>query len=758
MPGLRTPCGRTLVVLAWPALLLSGPARAQTSASERDVFQMRLEELFQVTIVTASNTQERLADAPATVIVLTREELRARGYTELSQVLDDLPGMDVVRPYGDTYVRDYMRGFRNSIGEAFLLMVDGVVFNDLHYNSAEVALAAMPLSNVERIEVVYGPASSVYGANAFMGVINVITVKDKPATGSSTAVFLTGGSNRARTVDASYFYKNSGSDLRFSLTARLDDGRLDEESGERYEYTRNRYYSDRRLWGGLLDNPALGGRFRSSHQNRSFDLRGFLGDTELGVQYYRLASGYGLEYPGDVAQNDATWGRPEYSIHVRQTARLSPTVSSTSLVRYRRSDVSNDSYFVDGHVDLNPDSPFYRQFVAAVSYWQVLNSSWSAFQDFDVRLARLHLNAGLKYEQKDLHKTGDRAGQALDPAAPGAYLPAALLDAATYLYPEPPSNVLRRENRIRTEDLGVYVQARLPFTKLWSEDDTHQVNVGLRVDNNSQYGSATTVRAGYVGRYGKWSLKLLYGEAFQEPVPRALYAGWRGSGSDPDLEPEESRTVEVAGSRTGKRLSAFTTVYFINNRNTIFNVPGGARNLGERQVVGWDGHLRWQAPLAAPGRLTVWGYYSRILKATEDNLDAAGRIVSAVPIGDLAPTKLWLGVTAGPHDQLTATLRARYVGARTTVITNPIRRVGAFATVDATLTWRSAFVPGLGVQLTARNLLGTHYAHPGIRTADAGQTPGEFDAEGMWRGSTGYFNSLLPQPGRAILFSLQLDK
>jgi outer membrane cobalamin receptor len=96
-----------------------------------------------VTVVSASNTSEKLAEAPATVIVITRDDLAKRGYTELSQVLDDLPGMQVVRPYGATYLKNYWRGFRNTIGDPFLLLLDGVVLNHLYFNTADV-LVTLP--------------------------------------------------------------------------------------------------------------------------------------------------------------------------------------------------------------------------------------------------------------------------------------------------------------------------------------------------------------------------------------------------------------------------------------------------------------------------------------------------------------------------------------------------------------------------------------------------------------------------------------
>src|SRR5690349_2361956 len=88
------------------------PARAQDPAAPDDLRDLSLEQLMSTEIVSASRTAEKLSDAPATVLVVTREDIVSRGYTELSELLADLPGMDVVRPWGATYMKNYWRGYR----------------------------------------------------------------------------------------------------------------------------------------------------------------------------------------------------------------------------------------------------------------------------------------------------------------------------------------------------------------------------------------------------------------------------------------------------------------------------------------------------------------------------------------------------------------------------------------------------------------------------------------------------------------------
>jgi outer membrane cobalamin receptor len=707
---------------------------------------MSLEELLSVTIVSASNAQESLTEAPATVIVITRTEIQQRGYQEMSEILDDLPGMDVVRPFGATYFKNYWRGYRNSIGDPFLVLLDGIVLNHLYFNTADV-LVTLPLSNVERVEVVYGPASSVYGPNAFMGVINVITTREGKSPGASAEGRLTAGTADSRIADVTARYEKD--DFSVRISGRFDDGHVDGSHRDLYEFTKDRYYSDRRLWGGFVDNPNLGGKFLSERRQRSADLRINLGLIEAGLLYQRLSSGNGTEYTGDRGQNNAVWSRPDLTGFVRVKKALSAVLDSSLLVRYRRSDVANDSYFLDSFNGVDEAGRPAR--LVQLSYWQALNSSWAVFQDFEAHPGRrgkgsgdtaggspttlgiLDVNFGFKYERKDLQKAYDiNAGPAL---------PASSVLASTYPYPVPPTESYVNANRITTSDAGIYAQAKVRIA------GPHQVNLGLRYDRNSQYGGATTVRAGYVGDFGAWGAKALYGEAFQEPNARLLYGGWTGSGSDPSIDPEKSRTVELAGSYKKSSFSGLLSVYWVRNIDTIVNTAQGAKNIASRRVVGADLHLRALLS-AAKVRVKGWTYISTILHEEESEGSS-----QSWQIGDLAHFKFMAGVTAEFSPLVSGTLRGRYIGMRETVITNPVGEVGGYATIDATFTATDLFRSGIGVSFSATNLLDRGYVQPGVREASAGTDPGTFDAAGLYSGSRSYYSSLLPQPGRAVSLS-----
>ncbi len=734
-----------LILALSPVGLLAGLATAQDMVITPEIIEVLRWIEAEGYVMSASNTAEKIDEAPATTIVLTRAELNARGYTELSQILDDLPGMEVTRPYGDTGLKNYWRGYRNTIGEPFLVMVDGLPFNHLYFNSGDTPLVTLPLSNIERVEVVYGPASSVYGANAFVGVINIFTRRDADENGSTLNGRMSGGSNNGRLADLNYFYKMEA--LRFSLTMRIDNGEVDRDAAQRYEFLKDKYYADRRIWGGFVDNPNIGGRFESPFQHRSLDGRVFWGNTEVGLQYYAHSAGYGMAYVADLVQSNAVWKRPELSLYARHSEKLlDDKVQTRTLVRYRRSDVSNDSYFVDGYFDAAQNS-----FVAAFSYWQALNASWTVAQEADVTVTdRISFNAGLSYEQKNLQKAYDVNGESAS-GTPGGYEPVGSIGADTYNYPDPPVNTFQHQNRIVTEQLGAYIQSRFQVL------DNHRLHLGLRVDDQSEYGTTRTLRLGYTGRFDKLTLKLLYGEAYQEPVPRQLYGGWKGAGSDPDLKPEESKTVELSAGYQLADTKTLLSLWHVDNSKTIINTPDGAQNLGDRQVTGLDIHVQSTHKPGFCDRLELWAYYSHIFTAEETKTVTDGKKIKG-DIGDLAKDKIWFGATA-EFARLTTTLRGRYMGDRQTVDTNPVPSVAGYVTLDFNAIFKLFPSANWHISLQVNNLFDAIYDHPGIRDADAGVTPGYFDETGKYHGPGAdryYYSSLLPQPGRTVLISLHV--
>ncbi len=154
------------------ALILTSAAGAQnrTSSDANELLMLA----GQQTVVTASKKAQRVSDAPSAVTVITEEEIRASGATTLMDVLRYAPGVDVSesnRSRADVSVR----GFNTQFISKLLVMVDGRSIYSEFVGGVYWNTIPLLLSRIKRIEIVRGPGSALYGANAFNGVINIIT-------------------------------------------------------------------------------------------------------------------------------------------------------------------------------------------------------------------------------------------------------------------------------------------------------------------------------------------------------------------------------------------------------------------------------------------------------------------------------------------------------------------------------------------------------------------------------------------------------
>jgi outer membrane receptor for ferrienterochelin and colicins len=711
---------------------------AQEEKGISDLLNLTLEELMNPEITTASQLKEKVSDAPGTVIVITKDDILSRGYSELSEIFNDLPGMDIVRVNGDISFKNYWRGFRNSFGADYLLLLDGLPWSDLYYNDAEV-IRAFPISNIEKIEIVYGPVSSIYGANAFNGVINVKTVNKKDIDGSYFSGQISGGSQETAIGDMHFFYQKEN--MRLSLAVRAENGDAFPENSEEYEWAKSKYINDRQLWGGFVDSPGSAG-LKSLNRHRAVDLRGYFNDIEIGLQFYQLTSGYSVQYAVDKVLPNVIWTKEDYSAYVRHILDLSDVLKSTTVFRYNASDIPNNAALAQGYnqVDVNGDTSRFINF----ELWQSLNSSVVLTQDFHYKFTeKLQIRTGFEYEQKNLQKAYE--------ISPGPFLIPDSVDAGIYPFPEPPSPTHKYQNRIITDDVSGYSSLKYSIT------DRDIVNLGLRLDQNSQYGDAVTIRSGYIRKQGDFIFKLLYGEAFQEPSPRVLYGAWGGLGSDPDLKPERSNTIEFSTNHKAERINQKVSFYLIKNSDTILNLEQGGRNVGERDIYGFDYHFIHKPEGRILKGITVWGYYSYIHTEGDEVYDAANDRYLKGEIGDIAPHKFNFGITYQPVRKLSYALSGRYVSERNTVDSNPIKKVPSHTLFDLNVRVIDVLSDGLTLSFKVSNIFDETYFHPGIRTADAGETPGSFNNNSVWHGSEGWLNSLLPQPGRSIFLRLEFD-
>ena len=138
--------------------------------------EMDLEQLQEVTIVTASKYSQKLSETASLVTVIDKQEIKQFGFRTLGDALRTVPGFFVNN--NRSYENVGIRGFDQSadINGRMLVMIDGIRMNDAIYDQGFVGNELpLDIDLVERIEVVQGPGSSMYGNNAFFAVVNLIT-------------------------------------------------------------------------------------------------------------------------------------------------------------------------------------------------------------------------------------------------------------------------------------------------------------------------------------------------------------------------------------------------------------------------------------------------------------------------------------------------------------------------------------------------------------------------------------------------------
>jgi outer membrane receptor for ferrienterochelin and colicins len=204
------------------------------------VAQVRREELT-TQVASVSKTNESLREAPATVMVVTADEIQRRGYLDIEEVLHDLPGFDISRTDSDLYSYIFLRGYRTTDNDRLVFIVDGVEQNELSSNTLYLS-RQYPLSNIDRIEVVYGPASTMYGANAYTGVISIITKTPEAILDEhkhfGVAGQITGGGYGGGSADVALAGRDSSGTIAWSISGNFQRSKSRNLSGNGdWDYT-----------------------------------------------------------------------------------------------------------------------------------------------------------------------------------------------------------------------------------------------------------------------------------------------------------------------------------------------------------------------------------------------------------------------------------------------------------------------------------------------------------------------------------------
>ena len=147
-------------------------------AKPNDLSDASLEQLMNVEVTSVSKKEQRISKVAAAIYVISQEEIRRSGATNIPDLLRMVPGMDVAQIRANTWAVS-ARGFNGVYANKLLVLIDGrTVYNPV-FSGVFWFMQDVPLVDIERIEVIRGPGATVWGANAVNGVINIITMSSK---------------------------------------------------------------------------------------------------------------------------------------------------------------------------------------------------------------------------------------------------------------------------------------------------------------------------------------------------------------------------------------------------------------------------------------------------------------------------------------------------------------------------------------------------------------------------------------------------
>ncbi len=146
-----------------------------------DFGDLDLSLLLNTEVVSASQKKENISDAPAVIDVVTPEQIRAWGASTLNDVLQHIPGVEVIENYYG-YTNINVRGIQQPLyNSQVLLMIDGIPL--IEFGNMSLHVEQVPINSIERIEIIRGPGAVLYGTNAYSAVINVITKEPESSGG-----------------------------------------------------------------------------------------------------------------------------------------------------------------------------------------------------------------------------------------------------------------------------------------------------------------------------------------------------------------------------------------------------------------------------------------------------------------------------------------------------------------------------------------------------------------------------------------------
>lgn len=582
------------LLLAW-----AGVSAAALSEDEAELAAVYGDKSF---ISIATGSKQSLTRAPAVATVITAEDIAATGARNVDEALQAVPGMHV--SVGYIYDPVYaIRGVHTKYNPQVLMLLNGVPLTSPNLGNRGDGWSTIPAEQIARIEVIRGPGSALYGADAFTGVINVITKTSRDIDG--TLVGARGGSYNSREG----WIQHGGELGPVEVAAYLHVGKTDGPD----ETVQSDAQSGLDALFGTKASHAPGPVQRASDAVN--------GAIDLSYNKWRLRANYTQRYHAQLAQGvaDALDTKGQFS-----TRRFLTDLNYNDADFAKDWEISVQASYSERNAPANvtvfPPGAFGGAYPDGMigtpskeERTQRLNASgfYTGLKDHRVRIGAGAEKAEIRHitESKNFNFA----------FVPGVgYVPVPLGSMVDFTNTAPFMTPHSRN------DLFVFAQDEWQLAKDWA------LTLGLRHDNYSDFGGTTNPRAALV-----WALdynltaKLLYGRAFRAPSFVEMYAINNPTAlGNPDLKPETTDTWETAFvwqptgvSQLGLNLFQYQmkdVLRFVPNADPT--TGSTAQNTGKQRGRGFELEGSWD-PLRA---VHLSGNYSYQRSFDQDSNQDAG--------------------------------------------------------------------------------------------------------------------------------------
>lgn len=577
----------------------------------RDMSELDLETLMQTTIVTATKSEVKEDEAPAIATVISRDEILRWGYRSVQEALTHVAGIYMIddQSIPNIGVRGVSGGLRSESG-LVKVMIDGhsVAFRSTGGNWLGPEL--IPLSAVQQIEVIRGPASALYGADAFLGVINVVTRHPEKMNGGEIGV----NGNYAGSALASGQDASLGTEIgKFKLLAAY---RIHTEDHSGLQLS------------PLSPAPKLAST--ASPDLRARDL------TQGSNVVFLKASGQvtptaRISLLGSYSQLDrgaefADWAQLTHGLDANGHA------SGTNISLRQGMIDARAELALSPNLDLTVDGLLFAGGPTSRDRIEVGSEIYYVKRDFGYR--GMDLGAEVSWRPHRTVAVLFGAGYILD----SEQLTVANDILKTTIPPIPAGGI--STSRSGALDHVNFTNPAAHAQVIWSPEKSRlSVTAGARYDHHNIYGDRLSARlAGVLNLSKRLHVKLLYGNAFKAPAPQLLYGFPLTSGDimgNPQLKPSTVHTVEAQISyRYGKYFFLSTGLagnYLLDQAE--FTQQGDnqvAHNLARTLSLSWETVLQinYQKLVAA--------YVNTAFNHTIRHTDDRGYVAALTNYGNLA--------------------------------------------------------------------------------------------------------------------------